>query len=195
MSFRLIVGLGNPGRAYAQTRHNVGFLVLDAIAASELISFQKDPRGPVEVARARASETRFIKPQTYMNASGPAVASWLAWLKLSPADLLVIVDDFALPLGDVRIRERGSHGGHNGLRSIEEALGTRDYARIRCGIGPVPERWAVEDFVLARFAGDEVAAASALIGRAVDAFQCCQRDTISLAMTSFNGKTVDKKED
>ena len=186
MAFRLVVGLGNPGRAYQGTRHNIGFAVLDGLAAQGRFSFHSDARGPVE--SAREGEVRFLKPQTYMNASGPAVRAWLDWLKLTPADLLVISDDFAIPLGELRLRLGGSHGGHNGLRSIEEALGTRDYARLRCGIGPVPEKWAVEDFVLARFAKEESALADEVVGRAGDAFRCCQERGIPLAMTLFNGK-------
>ena len=184
MPFRLVVGLGNPGRKYRGTRHNVGFEVLDLAATRSRVDFHSDPRGPVQVARE--GDVRLLKPQTYMNASGPAVRAWLDWLKLAPADLLVIVDDFALALGEVRLRASGSHGGHNGLRSIEEALGSRDYARLRVGIGPVPEKWAVEDFVLARFAKEESTLAAEGLGRAFDAFRCCQDQGISLAMTSFN---------
>lgn len=147
--YRLVVGLGNPGKEYDGTRHNIGFAVLDSLVSG----FTRDTKGPSDVARD--GEIRYVKPRTYMNLSGNAVLSWLSWLKLRPSDLLVVVDDFALPLGEVRLRERGSHGGHNGLRSIETVLGTREYARVRCGIGPVPERWAVEDFVLARFTPEE----------------------------------------
>jgi PTH1 family peptidyl-tRNA hydrolase len=185
MAYRLVVGLGNPGRAYHGTRHNAGFAALDLIVGAAF-PFSGDARGPVEVSRV--GDVRFLKPQTYMNAGGPAVAAWLAWLKLTPADLLVLVDDFALPLGEVRLRERGSHGGHNGLRSLQQALGTQEYARLRIGIGPVPEKWAVEDFVLARFAKEERPGLEAGLDRAAAAFQCCQREGISLAMTSFNGK-------
>jgi len=183
--FRLVVGLGNPGKEYDGTRHNIGFAVLDSLAPGA--GFVRDPKGPSEVARE--GDVRYLKPRTYMNLSGQAVRAWLDWLKLTPADLLVVVDDFALPLGEVRLRERGSHGGHNGLRSIESSLGTRDYARVRCGIGPVPERWAVEDFVLARFLPEEREKAAALRDRAADAIRYCQSRGISLAMTSFNGKT------
>ena len=190
MPYRLVVGLGNPGRAYEGTRHNAGFAALDLLVGAAF-PFSGDPRGPVQVARE--GEVRFLKPQTYMNASGPAVVAWLAWLKLTPADLLVVVDDFALPLGEVRLRERGSHGGHNGLRSLQQAFGTSEYARLRIGIGPVPEKWEVEDFVLAKFAKAEAPAVQAGLERAVDAFRCCQERGISLAMTSFNGKQADKE--
>jgi PTH1 family peptidyl-tRNA hydrolase len=185
LPFRLVVGLGNPGREYRGTRHNAGFEVLDLLAARSRHEFKPDPRGPVRVARE--GEVRLLQPQTFMNASGPAVRAWLDWLKLTPADLLVVVDDFAIPLGELRLRVSGSHGGHNGLRSIEAALGTRDYARQRVGIGPVPEPWAVEDFVLARFTREEAPAAAAALERAGEAIRCCQDRGISLAMTSFNG--------
>ncbi|MDE1171133.1 MAG: aminoacyl-tRNA hydrolase [Verrucomicrobium sp.] len=183
-SYRLIVGLGNPGSKYEGTRHNLGFAALDAVLSPA--AFSPESRGPVEVARE--GDVRFLKPQTYMNLSGPAVAAWLSWLKLTPADLLVLVDDFALPFGEIRFRTGGSHGGHNGLRSIEETLGTRDYARLRLGMGPVPERWAVEDFVLARFTPEEKAQLPLFLDRAKDAFRCCQDRGISLAMTLFNKK-------
>ncbi len=129
-----------------------------------------------------------------MNASGPAVAAWLAWLKLAPADLLVLVDDFALPLGEVRLRERGSHGGHNGLRSLQQALGTQEYARLRIGIGPVPEKWEVEDFVWPASPRKRSRGLEAGLDRAAAAFQCCQREGISLAMTSFNGNSQDQTQ-
>jgi len=181
--FRLVVALGNPGKEYDGTRHNIGFAVADRLASG----FTRDPKGPSEVARD--GEVRYVKPRTYMNLSGNAVRAWLDWLKLTPADLLVIVADFAIPLGEVRVRERGSHGGHNGLRSIEASLGTREYARVRCGIGPVPERWAVEDFVLARFLPEEREKAAKVTETAADAIRYCQSRGISLAMSSFNGKT------
>jgi PTH1 family peptidyl-tRNA hydrolase len=144
-TFKLIVGLGNPGPQY------------------------------------------LIKPTTFMNESGKAVAAWLAWLKLTPADLLVVVDDVALPLGQIRVRPSGSPGGHNGLKSIEGALVTDAYARIRCGVGAIPAGWSLEKWVLSRFHKDEEDAVGDMIITARRAIQCCQSEGISVAMNRFNG--------
>jgi PTH1 family peptidyl-tRNA hydrolase len=124
---------------------------------------------------------------TFMNESGKAVAAWLDWLKLAPADLLVVVDDVALPLGMIRVRPGGSPGGHNGLKSIEAAIGTGDYARVRCGVGAVPAGWALEKWVLSRFQHDEEDAVGEMIGTARRAIQCCQSEGIAVAMNGFNG--------
>lgn len=187
MAQRLVVGLGNPGPAYANTRHNVGFDVLDQWARAEGITFREDKRGPVEMARM--GETTLIKPLTYMNESGTAVKAWLDWLKWPVTELLVVVDDVALTLGDVRVRPSGSAGGHNGLKSVEACLGTGTYARLRCGIGPQPPMWTLEDFVLGRFGPGEQEARQVLVKTAIDALRCCQQDGIDVAMNRFNGRS------
>lgn len=187
MAQRLVVGLGNPGPAYTNTRHNVGFDILDSWAAAESLPFRQDKRGPVEVARM--GETTLIKPLTYMNDSGRAVQAWIDWLKCSIKDILIVVDDVALLLGDIRIRTSGSPGGHNGLKSIEAMLGTNAYARLRCGIGPQPPMWALEDFVLGRFGPGELEARQTLIKTAIDALRCCQQEGIEVAMNRFNSRT------
>jgi PTH1 family peptidyl-tRNA hydrolase len=184
--FKLIVGLGNPGPQYLLTRHNIGFLVLDAWADEDGFAFQ-DERARFSLAAQEPDGTRLVKPTTYMNESGKAVAAWLDWLKLAPADLLVIVDDVALPLGTIRVRPSGSPGGHNGLKSIESALGTDAYARVRCGVGAVPPGWALEAWVLSRFQRDEEDAVGGMIGAARRAIQCCQSEGIAVAMNRFNG--------
>ena len=185
--FRLIVGLGNPGAQYLFTRHNVGFLVLDAWAHEDGFSL-KDERAHFSQAAQLQDGTRLVKPTTYMNDSGRAVAAWLEWLKLTPADLLVIVDDVALPLGQIRVRPAGSSGGHNGLKSISAHLGTDSYARIRCGVGAVPPGWALERWVLSRFQKDEEESVGEMIGLARKAIECCQSDGIAVAMNRFNGQ-------
>jgi peptidyl-tRNA hydrolase, PTH1 family len=187
MAYRLVVGLGNPGSAYANTRHNVGFDVLDRWVHAEGIAFRDDKRGPVETARQ--GDVTFIKPLTFMNDSGSAVKAWLDWLKLPPSEVLVVVDDVALMLGDVRLRKGGSAGGHNGLRSIEGRIGTGAYARLRCGIGPQPPMWALEDFVLGRFGPGEEEARRTLLETAVEALRCCQHEGINVAMNRFNGRS------
>src|SRR5271154_2750531 len=150
MPFKLIVGLGNPGAQYLFTRHNVGFMVLDAWAGEEGVAF-RDERPRFSQLAVLESGERLVKPMTYMNESGQAVAAWLGWVKITPTDLLVVVDDVALPMGQVRLRTDGSSGGHNGLKSIETHLGTDQYARLRCGVDRVPPGWPLEKWVLSRF--------------------------------------------
>jgi peptidyl-tRNA hydrolase, PTH1 family len=185
-TFKLIVGLGNPGAGYLLTRHNVGFLVLDAWADEEEVAF-KDERAQFSQAVQLASGERLVKPTTYMNESGKAVAAWLDWLKLTPADLLVVVDDVALTLGQIRLRPEGSSGGHNGLKSLESHLGTDRFARLRCGVDAVPPGWALERWVLSRFRPEEEDALGLMIRSARMAIECCQREGIAVAMNRFNG--------
>ena len=184
--FKLVVGLGNPGSQYLFTRHNVGFLVLDAWADEEEVSFQEQ-RAHFSQGVQLGSGERLVKPTTYMNESGKAVAAWLEWLKLGPSDLLVVVDDVALPLDQIRLRPEGSSGGHNGLKSIETHLGTDRYARLRCGVDAVPPGWALERWVLSRFRTEEEEALGRMIRTARMAIECCQREGIAVAMNRFNG--------
>ncbi len=194
-TYKLIVGLGNPGTQYLFTRHNVGFLVLDAWAAEDGFTFREE-RSRFSTFAALDSGERVVKPMTYMNDSGKAVAAWLEWLKLTPADLLVIVDDVALPLGQIRLRQEGSPGGHNGLKSIEKHLGTATYARLRCGVDGVPPGWELERWVLSRFRSEEEDALGRMIRTAREAIECCQRDGIAVAMNRFNGVlSIDPKTD
>ncbi len=185
-TYKLVVGLGNPGPAYLFTRHNVGFLVLDAWADEENGVF-RDERARFSTSVQLDSGERLVKPMTYMNESGKAVASWLEWLKLSVTDLLVVVDDVALPLGQIRLRPEGSAGGHNGLKSIETHLGTNGYARLRCGVNSVPPGWELERWVLSRFPAEEEDALGRMIRTARLAIECCQKEGIAVAMNRFNG--------
>ena len=194
-TYQLVVGLGNPGPQYLFTRHNVGFLVLDAWADEEGEAF-KDERARYSQFASLDSGERLVKPMTYMNESGKAVAGWLDWLKLTVDDLLVVVDDVALPMGQVRLRPEGSAGGHNGLKSIESHLGTDRYARLRCGVDAVPPGWALERWVLSRFRPDEEDALGRMIRTARLAIECCQREGIAVAMNRFNGlNPVDSNQD
>jgi PTH1 family peptidyl-tRNA hydrolase len=147
---RLVVGLGNPGKEYEGTRHNIGFAVLEQMGSPN-----DGPWKPARFAKAAirplGQETWLVKPLAFMNASGPVVADCLRWWKLEPRQLVVVVDDVALPTGRLRLRAQGSSGGHNGLRSIEQALGTQDYLRLRCGVGAKREHEDLSDHVLARF--------------------------------------------
>jgi peptidyl-tRNA hydrolase, PTH1 family len=158
---KVIVGLGNPGREYAPTRHNVGWWLIDHLAdVWRFDGWKKDGEAQVANGVVDGVKVRLVKPQTYMNLSGQALRNYVRRPFWSPAkDLLVIVDEVQLPVGRMRIRPRGSAGGHNGLKSIEHALDTREYGRLRIGVGPSEERKGIykdlADFVLSPFARDE----------------------------------------
>jgi len=189
---RLIVGLGNPGREYAGTRHNVGFDVLDRLAAGWKCSFKKKFRFAAVVAEVSGESGRVVlaKPQTFMNRSGVAVQAMLHWLKATPAELLVVVDDADLPMGRLRLRADGGSGGHNGLRSIIEALGgCEQFARLRVGIGRIgPVGTDLTGHVLTRFTAAERKAINEAVATAVDAAMCCVEQGIVPAMDKFNRK-------
>lgn len=189
---RLVVGLGNPGLEYAGTRHNIGFAVLDCVAARYGSSFKRKWRFAAEVAEISVGgeKVTLAKPQTYMNRSGAAVAAVLGWLKLASADLLVVVDDADLPLGQVRLREAGGSGGHNGLRSILAALsGDEKFGRLRVGIGRSgPVGADITNHVLGKFAAAERKAADEAVTLAADALECCLKEGLTAAMNRFNRK-------
>ncbi len=151
----LIVGLGNIGAEYADTRHNIGFKVLDALAEASNISFTTARYGDVATLRSRGHQLTLLKPSTYMNLSGKAVRYWLEVEKIPVENLLVIVDDIALPFGTFRMRTKGSAGGHNGLKNISELLGTEAYSRIRFGIGGDFARGHQVDYVLGEWSTEE----------------------------------------
>jgi PTH1 family peptidyl-tRNA hydrolase len=182
--------LGNPGREYAETRHNVGFAVLDQLAKRWQCSFRSRSRFAAELGEYNASAGRIVlaKPQTYMNRSGAAVSALMNWLKIPIGEVLVIVDDADLPLGKIRLRTAGGSGGHNGLRSIIDALGgSEQFARLRVGIGRAePVGADITGHVLSRFAASEREAAQQAIARAADAVACCVADGYAVAMNKFN---------
>ena len=168
---RAVVGLGNPGEDYAATRHNAGFLLADALAEHwKFPPFRRAERARATEGAAADQSVRILKPTTFMNRSGSALASLRADPAFDPArDLLILVDDFQIPLGTFRFRTEGSAGGHNGLKSIEGALQSPQYARLRIGVGPLPEGigdWA--DYVLAPFEPEERAQVESLIPRMID---------------------------
>lgn len=154
----LVVGLGNIGAEYADTRHNIGFKVLDFLAGKSDTSFSADRYGAVAELRHRGRTIVLLKPSTYMNLSGKAVRYWLDRTGVPVSNLLVVVDDIALPFGTLRMRTKGSDGGHNGLKNINELLGTDAYARIRFGIGGDFARGGQVDYVLGRWTEQENAA-------------------------------------
>src|SRR5258708_7336968 len=179
---RLLVGLGNPGREYRDTRHNVGFLVLDRLAARERAEFRVEKSWQAEVARA--GDLLLCKPLTYMNLSGQAVRPLSQFYKIEPAQVLVILDDMALPLGKLRFRANGSAGGHNGLASVIEHFGTPAVPRLRVGIGSA-DRDAV-DHVLGRFTLEERPELEQSLDRAVEAIDCARTRGLEAAMTAYN---------
>lgn len=151
----LIVGLGNIGDEYADTRHNIGFRMLDAFAKASNITFEDKRYGFVGKGRVKSAELVLLKPSTYMNLSGNAVRYWLQQEKIPVENLLVLVDDLNLKFGAIRIRKQGSNGGHNGLGNIQSVLGTENYARVRFGIGSEFTRGAQVNFVLGKWTEDE----------------------------------------
>lgn len=184
----LIVGLGNPGPTYANTRHNMGFLAVDELARRAQAALSKTEKKAL-IADVVIADKRvlLVKPQTYMNESGISVRGLADFYKIAPPDILVISDDLDLPLGTLRLRMGGGHGGQNGVRSIISHLGTNDFPRVRCGIGRPPGKMNPADYVLKPFAGDDQITARIVIERAADAAETWLRDGIELAMTRHNG--------
>ncbi len=184
---KLVVGLGNPGAKYANTRHNVGFMVVDRLARRVGIGLTKRQCNALTaLGTISGQRVCLAKPQTYMNLSGDAVACLARFFKVSPADLLVVYDDRDLPLGRVRLREKGSAGGQRGMESIIAALGTSDFPRLRIGIGRPAEVDAV-DHVLGSFSAEERPLIEAALDRAVEAVEGVLSEGVDWAMNSFNG--------
>jgi PTH1 family peptidyl-tRNA hydrolase len=183
---KLIVGIGNPGRRYEQTRHNLGALVVDHLSDEHGIPLSRR-RFDALVGRGVIGEETvlLVKPQTYVNLSGKAVAPLMRWHRCVPEDILVVCDDLNLTLGQLRLRRKGSSGGHNGLKSVSEALGTDDYPRLRIGIGDAQERGAVSH-VLGRFDQEERATIQAAIGDAARAARIWLERGIDEAMNKCN---------
>lgn len=184
-----IVGLGNPGPEYERTRHNAGFWLADHLAARWALGrFRRADEAWAAEGSWHDHPVRLLKPRTYMNRSGAALAPLRADTRFDPSQhLLIAVDDVALPVGRFRLRGAGSAGGHNGLKSIEGALRRQDYARLRIGVGPVPPEFGdLADFVLGEFAPDEDRALTALLDPLADAVECWLEEGIERAMNRFN---------
>ncbi len=185
----LIVGLGNPGRKHADNRHNAGFHILDLLAERHGLAFDKR-QGKAELATGQIAGRRVIlaKPQTYVNESGQAVGAAARFYKVTAGHVLVIYDDLDLPQGTIRLRPRGSAGGHNGIKSIIDHLGTQGFPRVRVGIGRPPGQMEPKDYVLQDFGDDERAAMQEVydrVGEAVETFIC---HGIREAMNEFNAR-------
>ncbi len=181
---RLVCGLGNPGPDYERTRHNVGFLVLDHLAAAWGCAWERSARWGA--LWARHDRALLVKPSTFMNRSGEPLRALANFYKIEPGESLVVLDDTALPLGRLRLRPGGSAGGHNGLESILLHFG--DTPRVRLGIGTPPPEGSV-DYVLGRFFEDETPAVQEMVGRAAEAVNCAIDKGLSSAMNTFNQAT------
>lgn len=164
----LIVGLGNIGPEYVLTRHNAGFVVLDRMAMDRGLSFKLDRHALVTEFSSKSHHLTLIKPTTYMNLSGKALNYWMNHLKIKPEQVLVLVDDLALPLGKLRMKEKGSSAGHNGLKNIQEVLGNDLYPRLRIGIGDDFSKGRQVDYVLGKFTEDELITLSPKIDKAIE---------------------------
>jgi PTH1 family peptidyl-tRNA hydrolase len=189
----LIVGLGNPGAEYARTRHNVGFMVAERLAERWRASWTSNKKFRARVARVQRDSRRVLlcEPQTFMNASGEAVGAVMDFYQVPPARLLVVVDDADLPLGHLRLRPGGSSGGHHGLESIQQRLGTRDYPRLRIGIGRQDGAREITGHVLGRFGSTETALVDKVITVAADQAETWVVAGIQTAMNQFNGVVDD----
>ena len=184
----LVVGLGNIGPEYATTRHNIGFMILDAWAQASNVVFSTERYGDLATIRLKGREFHLLKPSTYMNLSGNAVRYWFGKLDIPPENLVIICDDLNLPFGTVRMRKSGSDGGHNGLKNIEAMLQTRDYARIRVGVGHEFEQGAQIDFVLGQFDDAQAKQIPEIAERIISGLKTWSFIGIDKAMTQLNAK-------
>lgn len=183
---KLIVGLGNPGRRYQGTRHNIGARVIDTLARRHHVALREEGWADVGALTLDGARMLLARPQTYVNVSGTAVADLRRRHRLPLENLLVAFDDLDLPVGQIRLRAQGGHGGHNGMRSIIEALGSEEFARLRVGIGRPPEGVDPADYVLSRFSKEEQAQLDEAVERAADAVEAFVRRGIEAAMSAFN---------
>ena len=189
----LIVGLGNPGADYARTRHNAGFLVAERLAERWRARWNYENKFNARLARTERGSRRVLlcEPQTYMNASGEAVGAVAAFYQIPLAGLVIVVDDADLALGEIRLRPGGSSGGHHGLESVEQHLGTRDYARLRIGIGRQAGAREITGYVLGRFSSTEAALVDRVLTVASDQAETWLEAGIQKAMSQFNGVVSD----
>jgi PTH1 family peptidyl-tRNA hydrolase len=192
----LIVGLGNPGAEYAKTRHNAGFLLVEKLAGRWKASWTLEKKFNARIARAEHNESRALlcEPQTFMNSSGETVGALVGFYRLPLKRLLVTVDDADLPFGEIRLRPSGSSGGHHGLESIEQHLNTREFARLRIGIGRKAGARQITDYVLGRFSPAEAELAEKVLTAAADQAEVWLKAGIQKAMNQFNGLVAELKD-
>lgn len=185
---KLIVGLGNPGREYALTRHNIGFMFIDRLALALNVKVEKKMfKSLVGQGQINGEKAILVKPQTYMNLSGAAVGALLNWFRLTASDLLVVYDDLDLPPGKLRIRSGGGSGGHKGVQSIIQMIGTESFPRVRIGIGrPTVPGFETTDYVLGQISGSEAQAFNEVLNLAPEAVLCLVWEGIERAMNLYN---------
>ena len=185
----LIVGLGNPGADYAKTRHNAGFLLVEKLAAQWQAGWNSERKFVARMAKADCGEKKVLlcEPQTFMNLSGEAVAAVQQFYQLPLANILVVVDDADLPLGEIRLRPGGGSGGHHGLESVAQHLGSKAYARLRIGIGRKNEARQITGHVLGKFSAEENALLEKVLERAAGQLECWVTAGLQQAMNQFNG--------
>lgn len=184
----LIAGLGNIGEEYSETRHNIGFKILDALSRASNISFSPDRLASKTELSIKGRKLILIKPTTYMNLSGKAVNYWLKQENIPISNLLVLVDELALPFGSIRLKTKGSDGGHNGLKDINQVLGTQNYSRLRFGIGNEFSKGKQVNYVLGNWSSEELKDLDSRMDLAAEAIKSFVLAGPQLTMTQFNGK-------
>lgn len=195
---KIIAGLGNPGAEYAKTRHNVGFMLIDALAAKLGVDDWREKYDAMVLeTRIGLEKVLLVKPLTYMNESGRAIGPLLSWYKLEAEDLVVVHDDLDIPVGTIRIRKKGSAGGHNGIKSILSHVGDEHFTRVRIGIGRPSPGWTVIHHVLAPFPSEDVPKIREAIDYLLPAVECIVTEDVDMAMNKFNPhkKKKEKKEE
>ncbi|MEK6152354.1 aminoacyl-tRNA hydrolase [Flavobacteriaceae bacterium 3-367] len=183
----LVVGLGNIGEEYAHTRHNIGFKILDALAERDALSFETEKLGDICSTRIKGKSVLFLKPATYMNRSGKAVKYWLEKEKIPLENLLVVTDDINLPFGTLRVKTKGSDGGHNGLKDIQNSLGTTSYHRFRFGVGSDFGKGRQVDYVLGEWNEEELAGLSERLEKSCALIHSYVFAGVKNTMNQFNG--------
>lgn len=189
MSIRVIAGLGNPGKKYALTRHNLGFMVVEEFAKKHGMTFKEENEFNAKVAKGVCGDQQLhlLMPTTYMNESGRAIRRCLDFYKVTPGELLVVADDVSLPYGEMRLRQVGSAGGHNGLKNIELHLSTQHYSRLRMGIGrELIEGQPLADYVLGNFTPEELGSLTDFVQRGVNILERLTRENVAHVMNSVN---------
>lgn len=197
---RLVIGLGNPGSEYVGTRHNIGFEAIDALARKlgwiaaaddfDRLAREKFDGLAMDGSGFGGEKMLLVKPMTYMNLSGRSVQQAMGFYQLTPADVMIVLDDVALPCGKIRMRPGGSSGGHNGLKDIERMLGTQDYPRLRIGIDPPPPRVPQKDYVLGKFSPEQRKLIESSTARACEAIQCWMEKGFATAMSLYNATNL-----